>query len=172
MIRSSSKSAVAVDTSALRPRDCRTAVPCAAIATPVPPVCAACAAPSRRSRQSWSRARSASRVTASPSGVAGDADASARSGGAPLPTALTCARAATGAQPESARSAGAPGPASAAAPARCSAIAASHGDGRSEEHTSELQSRENLVCRLLLEKKKTKIKQRIQCKKKTKKKKK
>src|SRR5690606_39348968 len=28
--------------------------------------------------------------------------------------------------------------------------------GRSEEHTSELQSRENLVCRLLLEKKKTK----------------
>src|SRR5690606_25296975 len=29
------------------------------------------------------------------------------------------------------------------------------GDFRSEEHTSELQSRENLVCRLLLEKKKT-----------------
>src|SRR5690606_41320598 len=29
---------------------------------------------------------------------------------------------------------------------------------RSEEHTSELQSRENLVCRLLLEKKKTKEK--------------
>src|SRR5690606_40250095 len=29
------------------------------------------------------------------------------------------------------------------------------GRGRSEEHTSELQSRENLVCRLLLEKKKT-----------------
>src|SRR5436309_16055467 len=28
------------------------------------------------------------------------------------------------------------------------------GGGRSEEHTSELQSRENLVCRLLLEKKK------------------
>src|SRR5690606_42141554 len=28
--------------------------------------------------------------------------------------------------------------------------------GRSEEHTSELQSRENLVCRLLLEKKKVK----------------
>src|SRR5690606_40655092 len=27
--------------------------------------------------------------------------------------------------------------------------------GRSEEHTSELQSRENLVCRLLLEKKRT-----------------
>src|SRR5690606_40067519 len=30
-------------------------------------------------------------------------------------------------------------------------------DLRSEEHTSELQSRENLVCRLLLEKKKTKM---------------
>src|SRR5690606_40678370 len=30
----------------------------------------------------------------------------------------------------------------------------SDGTGRSEEHTSELQSRENLVCRLLLEKKK------------------
>src|SRR6266700_6884232 len=29
---------------------------------------------------------------------------------------------------------------------------------RSEEHTSELQSRENLVCRLLLEKKKKEIK--------------
>src|SRR6266700_7254251 len=33
-----------------------------------------------------------------------------------------------------------------------------HGDPRSEEHTSELQSRENLVCRLLLEKKKKKTK--------------
>src|SRR5690606_41878252 len=31
---------------------------------------------------------------------------------------------------------------------------ASRGRARSEEHTSELQSRENLVCRLLLEKKK------------------
>src|SRR5256884_1234246 len=30
----------------------------------------------------------------------------------------------------------------------------SHGHGRSEEHTSELQSRLHLVCRLLLEKKK------------------
>src|SRR5690606_41573317 len=30
------------------------------------------------------------------------------------------------------------------------------GQSRSEEHTSELQSRENLVCRLLLEKKKKK----------------
>src|SRR5690606_40829463 len=32
--------------------------------------------------------------------------------------------------------------------------AARHAAQRSEEHTSELQSRENLVCRLLLEKKK------------------
>src|SRR5690606_40467304 len=31
------------------------------------------------------------------------------------------------------------------------------GGQRSEEHTSELQSRENLVCRLLLEKKKDKV---------------
>src|SRR5258706_8997467 len=33
---------------------------------------------------------------------------------------------------------------------------AGHEHGRSEEHTSELQSLTNLVCRLLLEKKKTK----------------
>src|SRR2546427_7962875 len=33
-------------------------------------------------------------------------------------------------------------------------------DGRSEEHTSELQSQSNLVCRLLLEKKKKKTKSR------------
>src|SRR5690606_41204794 len=33
-------------------------------------------------------------------------------------------------------------------------LAALHSKLRSEEHTSELQSRENLVCRLLLEKKK------------------
>src|SRR2546426_7824118 len=33
---------------------------------------------------------------------------------------------------------------------------AGHGRGRSEEHTSELQSPCNLVCRLLLEKKKSK----------------
>src|SRR6266511_6437924 len=38
---------------------------------------------------------------------------------------------------------------------------------RSEEHTSELQSRENLVCRLLLEKKKQKTINQIQRKKKT-----
>src|SRR5690606_41988319 len=34
-------------------------------------------------------------------------------------------------------------------------VQAVHVDGRSEEHTSELQSREKLVCRLLLGKKKT-----------------
>src|SRR5690606_40985908 len=34
---------------------------------------------------------------------------------------------------------------------------------RSEEHTSELQSRENLVCRLLLEKKKTSAVPRASC---------
>src|SRR5436309_6207814 len=38
---------------------------------------------------------------------------------------------------------------------------------RSEEHTSELQSRENLVCRLLLEKKKKKKKTKQKNKKKT-----
>src|SRR5215475_4279805 len=37
---------------------------------------------------------------------------------------------------------------------------------RSEEHTSELQSRENLVCRLLLEKKKKNIKKKKKKKKK------
>src|SRR5690606_39620697 len=35
---------------------------------------------------------------------------------------------------------------------------APHAEFRSEEHTSELQSRENLVCRLLLEKKKRRLK--------------
>src|SRR2546427_4899756 len=35
------------------------------------------------------------------------------------------------------------------------------GEGRSEEHTSELQSQSNLVCRLLLEKKKKIIKHPI-----------
>src|SRR3712207_7129545 len=34
---------------------------------------------------------------------------------------------------------------------------------RSEEHTSELQSRQYLVCRLLLEKKKNKITHTLQC---------
>src|SRR5690606_41272265 len=40
-------------------------------------------------------------------------------------------------------------------PGRARAHAPQGVSGRSEEHTSELQSRENLVCRLLLEKKKT-----------------
>src|SRR6266511_37395 len=39
---------------------------------------------------------------------------------------------------------------------------------RSEEHTSELQSRENLVCRLLLEKKKKKTEKQVRRKKKKK----
>src|SRR5436309_8521815 len=43
-------------------------------------------------------------------------------------------------------------------------------DTRSEEHTSELQSRENLVCRLLLEKKKKKKKKTTKIKKKKQKK--
>src|SRR5690606_41174919 len=38
-------------------------------------------------------------------------------------------------------------------PLRCTVSTTGHAE-RSEEHTSELQSRENLVCRLLLEKKK------------------
>src|SRR5690606_41305419 len=36
----------------------------------------------------------------------------------------------------------------------CASAVSTRTSGRSEEHTSELQSRENLVCRLLLEKKK------------------
>src|SRR2546427_3022475 len=39
----------------------------------------------------------------------------------------------------------------------------SRGHGRSEEHTSELQSQSNLVCRLLLEKKKNKIIKKQRC---------
>src|SRR5256885_4733781 len=39
---------------------------------------------------------------------------------------------------------------------RTGVVASIHGRGRSEEHTSELQSPCNLVCRLLLEKKKKK----------------
>src|SRR3712207_8721817 len=41
-----------------------------------------------------------------------------------------------------------------AAPAPSAAAAGGHRPQRSEEHTSELQSRQYLVCRLLLEKKK------------------
>src|SRR5438445_6133831 len=45
------------------------------------------------------------------------------------------------------------------------------GPERSEEHTSELQSRQYLVCRLLLEKKKKKINKKIKKKKQNQKKK-
>src|SRR5690349_23657707 len=45
-------------------------------------------------------------------------------------------------------------------PARCKAPSTTQTD-RSEEHTSELQSRRDLVCRLLLEKKKKTIYQGI-----------
>src|SRR2546430_8778865 len=38
-----------------------------------------------------------------------------------------------------------------------------HGVVRSEEYTSELQSQSNLVCRLLLEKKKKQQRNRIEC---------
>src|SRR2546427_6294014 len=41
----------------------------------------------------------------------------------------------------------------------CCAMPSSAGKRRSEEHTSELQSQSNLVCRLLLEKKKKNIDQ-------------
>src|SRR5688572_11672924 len=41
------------------------------------------------------------------------------------------------------------------APPVMRAVVAGPTDGRSEEHTSELQSQSNLVCRLLLEKKNT-----------------
>src|SRR2546427_8285238 len=43
-------------------------------------------------------------------------------------------------------------------PESCPASKATTSDTRSEEHTSELQSQSNLVCRLLLEKKKKKTK--------------
>src|SRR3712207_6916517 len=48
-----------------------------------------------------------------------------------------------------------PSTAASAPPVRVSAASGPEAD-RSEEHTSELQSRQYLVCRLLLEKKKTK----------------
>src|SRR5215475_16231416 len=49
------------------------------------------------------------------------------------------------------------GPWSSPSPTRPGSTSSSAIGARSEEHTSELQSRENLVCRLLLEKKKKKI---------------
>src|SRR5437868_10344325 len=52
-----------------------------------------------------------------------------------------------------ARAAGAPPPGRAARAGRCACAPRRCGAARSEEHTSELQSRFDLVCRLLLEKK-------------------
>src|SRR6266511_5641127 len=71
-------------------------------------------------------------------------------------------------RPPSARCIGRRSPPVRARPVRARVVRA----WRSEEHTSELQSRENLVCRLLLEKKKKKKKNTIIDKKKKKKKKK
>src|SRR2546430_8584169 len=45
---------------------------------------------------------------------------------------------------------------------RCTASVSLHDGHRSEEHTSELQSQSNLVCRLLLEKKKKNVHVTIQ----------
>src|SRR5690606_41907118 len=86
--------------------------------------------PTRRSSDLAGPARSAG-----PAQAAGPARAAAQAAGP--------ARAAAQAAGPARAAAQAAGPARAAAPAP-----------RSEEHTSELQSRENLVCRLLLEKKK------------------
>src|SRR2546427_8339472 len=78
------------------------------------------------------------------------------SGAAPKSSAVTTSRrAVTPGRRSTGAGQGAGGPAP-SPPARRPARArgAHHGDGRSEEHTSELQSQSNLVCRLLLEKKK------------------
>src|SRR5690606_40140221 len=63
----------------------------------------------------------------------------------------------TGEAPGHRTSADARDPSAMISQSRASATLSSAPSGRtrSEEHTSELQSRENLVCRLLLEKKKT-----------------
>src|SRR5690606_36396766 len=58
----------------------------------------------------------------------------------PRPPAPSCLRAVVGTGPHRTAE-------------RCASRATSQSSARSEEHTSELQSRENLVCRLLLEKK-------------------
>src|SRR5207302_8262576 len=58
--------------------------------------------------------------------------------------------------PHRARASRAAGPRTPRARSRHARCSADFGPSRSEEHTSELQSRENLVCRLLLEKKKKK----------------
>src|SRR5947209_17194844 len=49
-------------------------------------------------------------------------------------------------------------------PRKLGALGLSRCGRRSEEHTSELQSRQYLVCRLLLEKKKKKYEQKDHCK--------
>src|SRR2546430_8854251 len=48
-------------------------------------------------------------------------------------------------------------------PERCCEVQKARSDSRSEEHTSELQSQSNLVCRLLLEKKKAKSRTAMYC---------
>src|SRR5690606_39698207 len=73
-------------------------------------------------------------------------------GGRLLPPALA-RRGAGGPLPDPASSGRGSGPGGAGAHGRTRARRRG-GRRRSEEHTSELQSRENLVCRLLLEKKK------------------
>src|SRR5690606_40705136 len=67
-----------------------------------------------------------------------------------LDPALRLSRWSAGARVDSA----APAPTIPAAPGRAAFALGATARIRSEEHTSELQSRENLVCRLLLEKKK------------------
>src|SRR3989442_2331615 len=74
----------------------------------------------------------------------------------PRRTSAGGARCAASPRPRSLRSGGsAPAPNDSTGPSRPrSARAATRWTSRSEEHTSELQSRPHLVCRLLLEKKK------------------
>src|SRR6266496_5554583 len=74
--------------------------------------------------------------------------------------------------PASAPSIRPPGPRSRDGQPRPDLAAVLHRPDRSEEHTSELQSRRDLVCRLLLEKKKNKISRFLIKEKKKKKKKK
>src|SRR2546430_10658491 len=65
---------------------------------------------------------------------------------------------------DSARTAGARGTFHASSTARTvNTLSTLNSPMRSEEHTSELQSQSNLVCRLLLEKKKKKKNTRLHC---------
>src|SRR5690606_41993221 len=77
----------------------------------------------------------------SPSSGSSSSTASSRGAAIESSSASTCSR-------SSARVGVAPGVGTTATTTRCPSRS------RSEEHTSELQSRENLVCRLLLEKQK------------------